>query len=221
MTRARANPNSQRHAFTLIELLVVIGVIAVLAAVVFAGLSGSDRGVALRSAQATMANALNAARTRAVTKGVNVALMVQNDPGNPDRYRRVVAVVETVTGTPVVVSIFELPEHVAVLPSRTRFTADMREPGDWVGGYSGNGLGSTFLGSTISVAIADTATENWEYRDITPNGTVAGAGSIVVGTVRNQPGGTYPIIFVSPEQVRGLTVSSYALARMINDRQGF
>ncbi|MEZ5414782.1 MAG: hypothetical protein R3F03_10770 [Opitutaceae bacterium] len=61
----------------------------------------------------------------------------------------------------------------------------MREPGDWVGGYSGNGLGSTFSAPTISVAIADTATEV-EYRDIAPNGTVAGAGSIVVGTVRNQ-----------------------------------
>lgn len=221
MTRSRQTYNSREGGFTLIELLVVIGVIAVLAADVLAGLSGSDRGVALRSAQATMANALNAARTRAGTKGVNVALMVQNDPSNQDRYRRVVALVETVTGTPVVVSVFELPENVAVLPSRTRFTTDMRDPGDWVGGYSGNGLGSTFLGSTISVTIAGSTVENWEYREVTPNGTVAGAGSIVVGTVRRQAGGTYPIMFVSPEQVRGLAVSSYALSRMINDRQGF
>lgn len=221
MMRSRAKPNSQRRAFTLIELLVVIGVIAVLAAVVFGGLRGSDRGVALRAAQATMANALNAARIRAVTKQVNVALMVNNNPSDQDRYRRVVAVVESVTGTPVVVSLFELPANTAVLPNRSRFTTDMREAGDWVGGNSGSALGSTFLVSTISSPIGSNVSESWEYGEITSMGTTGGSGSIQVGVVRQNSSGNYPILFVSPEQVRGMQITTYTLTRMINDRQGF
>lgn len=208
-------------AFTLIEILVVLGVIAVLAALVFVSVGGSSQTVVLRTAQATVANALNAARSRAMAKGVNVALAVHNDPANEERYRRRIAVVENITSGPVVVAVFELPRQVAVLPHRSRFVSEMRAAGEWVGGYSGNALGSTFLGSTIALAIEGTAAENWEYRDVTPNGTVAGAGSIVIGAVRMNPGGNYPIVFESPDQVLGLTVSSYGLARVINDRLGF
>lgn len=224
MTRASKFSTPRRgpkSGFTLVELLVVLGVIAALAAVTFAGLRGSDQGVALRTAQATLATALNATRQRAVAKGVNVALMVHNDPAAPARYRRLLAVVESVTTAPVLVAVYELPRQSAVLPNRSRFTDDMRAAGDWTGGYSGNALGSTLLGATIAAEINGPVVENWEYREVTPNGTVAGAGSLIAGIVRPNPGGAYPLLFVSPEQVRGLTVSSYALARTINDRQGF
>jgi len=212
---------SRKCGFTLIELLVAIGVIAVLAAVVFAGLSGADRGVALRSAQATMVNALNAARTRAVTKGVKVALMVQNDPRDRDRYRRVVAVVETVMDSPVVISTFELPANTGVLPHRNRFTAEMRESGNWTGGNTGNALGSSFLSSTMPLAIGTTVIENWEYGEIGAMGTMGGNSAILVGIVRQNPSESFPSIFVSPEQVRGMQITTYALSRMVNGRQGF
>lgn len=211
--------------FTLIELLVVLGVIAVLAAVVLAGIGVADKTVALRSAQATMAGAVNVARVRAMARGVNVGLAVHNDPASPGRYRRLVVVVEAIESNPTVVAVFELPKQVYVLPHRDRFSAALRLPGDWTGGNSGRALGSTFLGTTISAVMQGAATENWEYNEFTALGTLASGlgGTIIVGLGRPQaPGkGAAPIVFASPEQVSGMVISSYGLARMIEDRAGF
>lgn len=213
--------NASCKGFTLIELLVVVGVIAVLASVVIVGLGGADQSVSLRSAQATVANALNAARTRAVTRNVDVALLVHNDPSNPDRYRRVIALAENVTtSSPVVVAVFELPKNTGVIPHLSRFNASLRETGNWNGGYSNSTMASSLLGSTISLTVSSTQSEAWEYRNITPLGTTT-AGALIVATVRHQASGTYPILFVSPDLVRGFRVSAYSLSRMVNDRFGF
>jgi len=213
------------HAFTLIELLVVLAVIGILAGVAFSGLGGSERSTALRSAQATLANALSATRNRALARGVPVALAVHDDPTNPARYRRTIAIVENIaTGTPQVVSVFELPKHAYVLPHRARFPEQLRESGNWIGGTSGNALGSTrFLnaGGVISVSINSPTAELWEYALVTPSGTMSGGGSLMVGLAERIDDGPFPIRFYSPEQVRGLMVSNYGLARMINGRAGF
>jgi len=214
----------EQSAFTLIELLVVLAVIGILAGVAFSGMGGSERSTALRSAQATLANALSATRNRALARGVPVALAVHDDPRNPDRYRRMIGIVEDIATSPKVVAIFELPKHVYVLPHRARFIEQMRESGNWVGGSSGNGLGSTrFLnpGGVISVAIASPTAELWEYALVTPAGTMSGGGALIVGLAERVEDGPFPIRFQSPEQVRGLMVSNYGLARMIDSRAGF
>ena len=123
--------------FTLIELMVVIGVVAVLAAVIFSGLRGSDATVTLRSAQATMANALNAARTLAISKGVNVGLLINNDTGDAEHYRRLIVLVEDINGSSSIVSSFNLPDGIYVIPHKDRFTEGMRQEGSWIGVDSG------------------------------------------------------------------------------------
>jgi len=212
------------RAFTLIELLVVIAVVGILAGLAFSVGSGAERSTALRSAQATLANALSATRSRALVRGVPVALAVHDDPSNPVRYRRMIAIVEDMATAPRVVAVFELPKHAYVLPHRVRFTEQMREPGNWVGGNSGNVLGSTrFLnpGGVISVAINGPTAELWEYALVTPSGTMLGGGALIVGLAERVDDGPFPIRFQSPEQVRGLMVSNYGLARMIEGRGGF
>lgn len=222
--RSGASRRSQR-GFTLIELLVVIGVIAVLAVVVIGGLGGADKSTALRSAQATVSNAITAARTRAIAKGENVGVMIHHDARYPDRYRRCVVVAEKIGFTPVVVAEFQLPDGIGVLPHRDRFEATMRIPGDWTGGNSKEALGSTLFNDSISKAVGRSEVETWEYREFTANGTLAGgtAGSVIVGSKQKEisTNGEVRAIFVSPDQVRGMTVSVYGLARMINDRSGF
>jgi|GEM_PF-792754 len=212
------------RAFTLIELLVVIAVVGILAGLAFSGTGVAEQSTALRSAQATLANALSATRSRALARGVPVALAVHDDPNNPGRYRRMIAIVEDMGTAPKVVAVFELPKHVYVLPHRARFTEQMREPGNWVGGSSGTALGSTrFLspGGVITVAINSPIAERWEYALVTPSGTMSGGGSLIVGVAERIDAGPFPIRFQSPAQVRGLMVSNYGLARMINGRAGF
>jgi len=225
----RAMPQTQRGgataAFTLIELLVVVALLGVLAAIVFSSAGGASQSTALRTAQATLANALSATRNRALAHGVSVALAVHDDPSEPARYRRVVAIVEGIaTGAPQVAAVFELPRGAYVLPHRARFTEAMREPGDWSGGNSGNALGSTrFLnpGGVISAALASPQAALWEYALVTPTGTMSGGGALIVGLAVPVDDGAFPIRFQSPEHVRGMLVSSYGLARMIDGRAGF
>jgi prepilin-type N-terminal cleavage/methylation domain-containing protein len=209
--------------FTLIELMVVIGVVAVLAAVIFSGLRGSDATVTLRSAQATMANALNAARTLAISKGVNVGLLINNDTGDAEHYRRLIVLVEDINGSSSIVSSFNLPDGIYVIPHKDRFTEGMRQEGSWIGGDSGGEIGSSFLRYTTSLALMAGDVQLWEYREFTPNGTMTGGtgGDIVVATAKKQPdkASSYPIVYESPEQVRGLTISTYGMARMTNGRQ--
>jgi len=212
-------------AFTLLELLVVLAVIGILAGVAFSGAGAAERSTALRSGQATLANALSATRNRALARGVPVALAVHDDPSSPARYRRTIAIVENIaTGTPQVVSVFELPKNAYVLPHRARFPEQLRESGNWVGGTSGNALGSTrFLnvGGVISVAINSPSAELWEYALVTPSGTMSGGGALMVGLAERVDDGPFPIRFYSPDQVRGVMVSNYGLARVINGRAGF
>ncbi len=220
---ARASLRKVQSGFTLIELIVVIGVVAVLAAVVFSGLGGSDETVAMRSAQSTMVNALNAARTLAITKGINVGLLINDDAGDKERYRRFVVLVEDIDGSPLVVSSFNLPDGIYVIPHKDRFTEGMRQGGSWIGGDSGGEIGSSFLRFTTSLALITGNVQPWEYREFTPNGTMPGGtgGDIVIAPANKQSDttATYPITFVSSEQVRGLTVSIYGMVRMTNGRQ--
>ena len=216
-----ARPKNARDAgFTLIELLVVIGVLAVLATVIIAGLRGADKTVSVRAAQATMANALNAARNRAVTRGVNVAVLVHNDPSVPERYRRTIALVENVTTSPVAVAFFELPKGTGVVPHSSRFATALRDTGNWNGLNSNNLMTSSWLNSTISFALNGSENEAWEYRNFSPSGTTT-AGTVVISSVRVQAAGSYPIIFEAPDLVRGFRVSTYGLPRMVDDRSGF
>ena len=78
-----------RRGFTLIELLVVVAIIAVTAAFLVGGANVDRRPASLRSAQATLANLIALARTRAGSAGQASRILLQVDPVStvePQRY---------------------------------------------------------------------------------------------------------------------------------------
>ncbi|MBW7896051.1 MAG: prepilin-type N-terminal cleavage/methylation domain-containing protein [Opitutaceae bacterium] len=210
-----------RRGFTLIELLVVIGVIAALAAVVIGGLRGADKSTALRSAQATVVNLLATARSKAMSSGRDVLLLVNHNVADAERFRRMLAVVDKDDVTLVHVVAF-LPDGTYVVPYKDRFGPAMIQSGDL---WDGDSLASSALSATVTRSIQGVASELWESFPVTPEGTTGQQGKIVITTGRSlspaEENTGYPIVLVSPDQVRGVMISGYGLARMINDRSGF
>ena len=115
--------------FTLIELLVVIGVVSTLAAIVISGLAGTDKSTSLRSAQATVVNVLASARSRAMSSGRDVLFLVNDNPVDVTRYRRMLAVVNKADNTRVY-SVTFLPPGAYVVPYQAHFSAAMIQEGD-------------------------------------------------------------------------------------------
>lgn len=210
-----------RQGFTLIELLVVIGIIALLAAVVIGGLSSADKSTALRSGQATVVNLLTAARSKAMSSGRGVLLLVNHNASDAERYRRMLAVVDESDMTLVHTVIF-LPEGIYVVPYTDRFSAAMIQAGDW---WDRDSLTSSALRTTVTRSIQSTTSELWESFPVTPEGTTAQIGKIVIAPGRHrsptEESGASPIVLMAPDQVRGVKISGYGLARVINDRSGF
>lgn len=209
------------QGFTLIELLVVIGVIAALAAVVIGGLTGTDKSTAMRSAQATVVNLFATARSKAMSSGRDVLLLVNHNAADAERFRRMLALVDKDDVTLVHTVVF-LPKGTYVVPYKDRFGSTMIEPDDLWGGDS---LTSSALRTTVTRSIQGTTSELWESLPITAEGTTGQQGKIVITTGRARSPAEAnmgsPIVFVSPDQVRGVMISGYGLARMINDRSGF
>ena len=211
--------------FTLIELLVVIGVIAALAAIVISGLTGTYKTTSLRSAQATVVNALALARSKAMSSGRDVLFLVNDNQVEVTRYRRMLAVVDKADNTRVY-SVAYLPVGAYVVPYQAHFSAAMIQEGDSWTTVGGASLTSSALSNVISCAVEGGNTEAWESYPIYAEGTSNQQGIIVVATGRERSpadaaANGSPIVLVSPDQVRGVSVSFYGLARLINDRMGF
>src|SRR5688572_27360568 len=83
-----AVPASSPGAFTLIEVVVVIGLVAGMTFLLIGSLMGGGKSVALQSAQATVANLVTAARTKASTTNRKTRLLVHADAGQPERFLR-------------------------------------------------------------------------------------------------------------------------------------
>jgi len=211
--------------FTLIELLVVIGVVSTLAAIVISGLAGTDKSTSLRSAQATVVNVLASARSRAMSSGRDVLFLVNDNPVDVTRYRRMLAVVNKADNTRVY-SVTFLPPGAYVVPYQAHFSAAMIQEGDSWTTVEGASLTSSALSNVISCAVEGENSEAWESYPIYAEGTSNQQGRIVVATGRERSpadaaANGSPIMLVSPDQVRGVSVSFYGLARLINDRMGF
>lgn len=224
---------SRRRAFTLMELLIVIGLIAVLAAGFTVAVAGSSRSVALESAQASLANFVSAARSRAVASGRPVRILVRNQTDRTD-YRRLLVLLHlrtvgadvTVAGNWDVVSTLELPGGIFLLPDASQMPANLlANSSAWIGG-SGASLRSSALANTTFSFNFDGQIEAWEYFGFTEYGTNAdSAGDLILSTGRTlapDPGGSaVPVELSNPDAVRGLTLSNYGVARLVNDRHGF
>jgi prepilin-type N-terminal cleavage/methylation domain-containing protein len=75
------------QAFTLIELLVVISIILIASSIIFIGGSGGD-GAALSASQRIVSGIAQGARGQAILKNANVRLIINNDSGDIERFRR-------------------------------------------------------------------------------------------------------------------------------------
>lgn len=225
-----------RRAFTLLELLVVIGLIAALSLVLLGSFGSGGKSAALQSAQATLGNLVSAARTKALAGGGGARLLISIDPtstNDPARFLRYIAIQEQIAGVwqPVpAVEIF-LPEGVYLVPGNFTslpaglFSTSAATP--WTKSDS-SPLRSTALRANqiLSLALNSPVAEQWVSVSFASAGTTAQSGDLILATGRRRPPGSYspgesPVELENPETVRGLTLSTYGLPALINDRASF
>lgn len=224
--------SNRSRAFTLLELLVVVGMVAALS-FVFAGALGGGRGAALESGQAIMANYLIATRTKAMASGQSARLLINVDVAStaqPARYLRYVVLQVQVGGVWQTTSDAYLPAGVFVLPGNSAVIPAGLFPsasGPWTK-PDGSNLRSTALRSNniISEMINGVNVEQWASISLAAAGTTASSGDLIVGSGRIRAPGSYgagesPVELVHPDQVRGLTLSTYGVATLINNRESF
>lgn len=216
------------RGFTLLELLVVAGLMAGLSFALLGGLGGGGRSAALQAGQATVANLVNVARTRAMATGHSVRLLFHADLRMATRFRRMIVLQEEVAaGSWQTRETVALPEGVFVLPHASQIP-----PGFFAGGVAWtNGVGEALASSALFVAplmlAADmNEAEAWNVLSFGAAGTIAGGGNLVLAAGRGRPPGTVaagesPVQVEGPEAVRGIALSGYGLARMVNERAGF
>ena len=221
-------------AFTLLELLVVVGLIAALSFLLIGSLGGGGKSAALQSAQATMASLVTAARVKAMATGQSARVLVcidQNSAALPARFLRYVALQVQINGIWQLLADGYLPAGVYVLPGNfstipTGLFATTTNPA-WTKS-DGSALRSTALRSNQITAetINSTTTEQWVSLSITAAGTTAQAGDIILIVGRQRAPGSYaagdsPVELENPEQVRGVTLSTYGVPALINNRASF
>lgn len=221
--------------FTLIELLVVVALIAILTGILLGGLPGGGKAVALQSAQATLANAVAAARTQARASGRAVRLLVNVDPartGEPSRFLRGLALQRQDGSTWTTLAKLHLPPGVYLVPGNFSslptglFAPD--ETAVWRRVSSTEPLRSTALrdGEIVSLAVDDDEAARWCGITFAAAGTTMQSGDLVLATGRLRPpdsfsSGESPVRLDNADAVRGLSLSTYGVVTLIDDRNGF
>jgi prepilin-type N-terminal cleavage/methylation domain-containing protein len=224
----------RRCAFTLIELLVVIGLIAVLAGGL--GLALSDQGSrasALQSGQYTINSLLSGARAQAALKQTNARIFVNSTISSEGFLREFYIATYNgsnwvVTGDPVLIprGIYLVP----LGPNGTKFPStevDLAPEagGAWPVNYSSNAIADSSADTTLQL-VAGTNLAGAVYREvqtINSRGTLSNTGTIgqrIVLSGGEVLNGTQ-IKFTKPEFVRGLRISNYGVASLINEATGF
>lgn len=227
-------PRVPNGGFTLLELLVVAGLIAALSYVLIGGLGGGGKSAALQSGQATLANMVTAARITAMASGQSARVLVQVDAtstSRPLRYLHYVAVQsqtaagwETIADAYLPEGVFVVPGNFATLPAGL-FVPNPAMP--WTK-TDGSALRSTALRSTqiISEKINGPSAELWAGITLSANAGTAQSGDVILAPGQLRPPGSFlpgesPVELTNPENVRGLTLSSYGVPALINTRSSF
>lgn len=230
------------EAFTLLELLVVIGLIAAMSFFLVGGLAGGGAAAALQSGQATLANLITTARTKAPATGRKTRLLVNADAGAPERYLRhlVLQVARQAGSSPAnwdTLATVTLPEGVYVVPSSlTQAGGLVVNPADWkrVTDPAADLVSDLFTNQSLSVLLeGDASAQLWTGVSFTFNGTLAALGGgpppkgalIITLGARRPPGGYQagesPVRLANPQAVRGLFLSAYGVPTLLNERSSF
>lgn len=227
------------RAFTLLELLVVVALIGGLSLVLLLGLEGSGKPAALQSAQATVSSLLTAARLKAAASGRHCRVLVANDPADPERYLRFLALQQarqpgaSVAEWDTVQTVF-LPGDAFVVPATVTSPAGLvAEAARWRRSTeSGAELASgVFVNQAVALALeGDVTMRQWTGVCFTPQGTLSRLGAsggpprglLVLATgTRRAPGsyadGASPVL-LAPELVRGFVLSAYGVPAWLVDR---
>jgi prepilin-type N-terminal cleavage/methylation domain-containing protein len=230
------------RAFTLLELLVVIGLIGVMSFFLVSGLTGGGAAAALQAGQATMANLITVARTKAPATGRKTRLLINTDAASPERYLRYIALQLARQGgsSPAdwdTITTVTLPEGVYIVPSSLTQTPGLTaSPTDWkrASDATADLVSDLFAGQSLRLILeGDTSAQTWTGVAFTANGTLASVSGgtpprgflvIALGT-RKAPGGYLsgeaPVQLVNPQAVRGLVLSAYGVPALLNDRSAF
>lgn len=207
---------STAKAFTLIELLVVIGIISVLAGGIGIALRGNNPGASLRSAQGFVLSSLSSARGQAALTQSNARIVVQADNANDNFLRSIRIVIAdsaAVGGWRQVGGEILLPEGVYVVPpvgsGLTGITLDATS-----GPWTTQRQSSLFNTATESLGALRDATKLLTSKPISSLGTIDG-GNIIVAAGRKT--GVNTIVLDNASAVRGLVVSRYGVASLVND----
>lgn len=209
-------------AFTLIELLTVIGIIAIFSGIAALALRGGDKSQARDAAVSTLASLVASARGHAALRGVDAALLINNDTANPDRYRRyvVVCIENTTTGAwePTDGGV-TLPVGVYVMTNATTLPTSgpglFRSPIDvWVR--------SSALSAGVAEAVNSSTSELWSIVVFKPIGTTGTSGDIAIATGRPLYGAApASVLLETPENVSGISISSYGSVTILRHREDF
>lgn len=231
------------RAFTLLELLVVIGLIAAMSFFLVSGLMGGGATAALQSGQATMANLITAARTKAPATGRKTRLLINTDTNSPERYLRYIALqlARQPGSSPTewdTLTTVALPEGVYIMPSSlTQAVGLVDSPSNWkrVADPAADLVSDLFNNQSATVSLeGDASAQQWTGVSFTATsnlatigpGTAPPKGFLVITLGTRKPPGSYlsgeaPVRLVNPQAVRGLVLSAYGVPALLNERSAF
>lgn len=239
----RAPPSRTSSGFTLLELLVVAGLIAGLSLVLFVGLQGGGKAMALQSAQSTLATMITSARLKASASGRHCRILVSHDAAESERFLRCLVLQQARQpgASPAswdTVQTVMLPADVFVVPATLTVPAGLvADASKWkrASDPAEDLVSGVFLNQNITYAPEGEATaRQWTGLGFTPNGTLARLGSsgapsrglLVIATGNLRAPGSYtpgqsPVQLTGPDMVRGLVLSAYGVPALLNDRNAF
>jgi hypothetical protein len=217
-------------------LLVVLALVAATSLLVAGGMAGG-KTTRLRSSQAIMANLVTAARAKAAATGRKTRVLVNADPGEPQRALRFVVLQVASPADPAAwatAQSFLLPPGTYVAPGS--LTGLISDPAQWkrLSNLEDELASDLFANQSLAYVLdGDATAQLWTGVAFTPNGTLASLaggpppkGSVVIARGAPRPAGTYaagqmPVQLEDPAQVCGLLLSAYGVPALLDDRSAF
>ena len=231
--------NGKHKAFTLIELLVVIGLIALLAAGIGISMRDGTPTSTLRAGQSSLAGLLASARGQAALSQNDTMIIVDVADASQEACLRSLQVVVRAgpgldqwrpVGTPIMLpqGIYVVPPPASVGTVPTSGTAALASGWDSRRRSLGFELAATNSLTERNYHATDypyqptgafTNKSFIKFRTFSPLGTTSGEGTILVTAGKRIDAST--ISFDNQEVVRGVFVSRYGVATLINEAATF